>query len=295
MKQLIVNADDFGLTPAVNRGVVRAFQSGIVTSASLLVTGAAFEDAVALARQNPELDVGLHLALVEERAVLGPDVLPTLVDETGRFPSTSMEFIQRAILGGISWHEVEQEIAAQIALFQTTGLRLSHLNSHQHLHMFPPVFQIVRRLARGMDNVWVRNPAGPWRKSPDASLGRWAQRVGLNLSCIAARGLSDGSQPQMPAGLYGFEVSGSLTRSALKQIFRRIPDGLYELICHPGEDDADTQTRYSHWGYRWAEELETLTDPETRTALEEQGIVLTSFGQASAVRATEAPNQLRRG
>jgi len=286
LKQLIVNADDFGLTPAVNRGVVRAFQEGIVTSGSLLVTGSAFEDAVALGRQNPKLDIGLHLALVEERAVLGPDILPTLVDETGRFPRTSVEFIQRALLGGISWHEVEQEIAAQIALFQKTGLRLSHLDSHQHLHMFPPVFQIVRRLARWMGNVWIRNSAGPWRKSPDASLGRWAQRLGLNLSCLAARGLRDGSEAQMPDGLYGFEVSGCLTRPALEQILRKIPNGLYELVCHPGEDDADTQMRYSHWGYRWAEELKTLTLPETRLLLEEQGIVLTSFGQASALRAT---------
>ena len=280
MKQLIVNADDLGLTPAVNRGVVRAFQDGIVTSASLLVTGIAFEDAVVLARQNPELDVGLHLALVEERAVLGPDVLPTLVDEAGRFPRTSAEFIRRAILGGINWLEVEREIASQIALFQKTGLPLSHLDSHQHLHMFPPVFQIVKRLARWMGNVWIRNPVGPWRKSPDMPMGRWVQRLGLNLTCLAARGLRDGSQPQMPDGLYGFEVSGCLTRSALKQILRRIPDGLYELICHPGESDADTRTRYSHWGYRWSEELETLTAPETRVVLKEQGIVLTSFARA---------------
>ena len=280
MKQLIVNADDLGLTSAVNRGVVRAFQSGIVTSASLLVTGNAFEDAVALARQNPELDVGLHLALVEERAVLGPDVLPTLVDETGRLPCTSAEFIRRAILGGINWLEVEREIAAQIALFQETGLRLSHLDSHQHLHMFPPVFQIVRRLARWVDNVWIRNSAGPWRKPPDTPMGRWVQRLGLNLTCLSVRGLHGRSQPPMPDGLYGFEVSGCLTRSALEQILRRITHGLYELICHPGEDDADTQTRYSHWGYRWADELETLTTPEMRLLLEEQGIVLTSFARA---------------
>jgi hopanoid biosynthesis associated protein HpnK len=295
LKQLVVNADDLGLTPAVNRGVVRAFQSGIVTSTSLLVTGSAFEDAVALARQNPELDVGLHLALVEERAVLGPDVLPTLVDETGRFPRTSAEFIRRAILGGINWLEVECEIAAQIALFQKTGLRLSHLDSHQHLHMFPPVFQIVRRFARWVENVWIRNPVGSWRKSPDAPMGRWLQRLGLNLTCLSVRGLHGRSQPQMPDGLYGFEVSGCLTRSALEQILRRIPHGLYELICHPGEDDADTQTRYSHWGYRWGEELESLTAPETRVVLEEQGIVLTSFRQASATRATQALNQLRPG
>jgi hopanoid biosynthesis associated protein HpnK len=295
LKQLIVNADDWGLTPAVNRGVVRAFQDGIVTSASLLVTGSAFEEAVALARQNPKLDVGLHLALVEERAVLGRDILPTLVDEKGRFPRTSNEFIRRTVLGRIDWHEVEREIAAQIELFKKTGLRLSHVNSHQHLHMFPPVFQIVRRLTRSMENVWIRNPAGPWRKSQDTSLGRWVQRLGLNLTCLAARGLHDGSQCQMPDGLYGFEVSGRLTPSAAEHILQSIPHGLYELICHPGEDDAETRTRYSHWRYRWAEELDTLTAPEIRMILKEQRVVLTSFGQASALRATQAANQLRPG
>lgn len=294
MKQLIVNADDLGLTPAVNRGVVRAFQDGIVTSASLIVTGSAFEEAVDLAQQNPKLDVGLHLTLVEERAVLGPDALPTLVDETGRFPRTSAEFIRRAILGGINWLEVEHEIAAQIALFQKTGLSLSHLDSHQHLHMFPPVFQIVRRLAGWLENVWIRNPVGPWRKSPDTPLGRWVQRLGLNITSLSARGLYGGSQLQMPDGLYGFEESGCLSRSTLQQIAQRIPPGLYELICHPGEDDADTQTRYSHWGYCWAEELETLTGPDMRVFLEQQGIVLTSFRQAS-VQSTKTPNRLRRG
>jgi hopanoid biosynthesis associated protein HpnK len=280
LKQLIVNADDLGLTPAVNRGILRAFKQGIVTSASLLVTGTAFEEAVALARENPELDVGLHLTLVEERAVLGRETLPILVDETGRFPRTSGEFLRRAFLGRINWNEVEREIAAQIALFQRTGLRLSHIDSHQHLHMFPPVFQIVGRLVRSMDNVWVRNPAGPWRKSPGTRVGRWVQRLGLNLSCLSARGLQNRSQLPMPDGLYGFEVSGCLTRPVIEQILRRIPHGLYELICHPGEDDADTRTRYSHWGYRWAEELESLTAPETQVLLKEHGIALTSFARA---------------
>ena len=277
MKKLIVNADDFGLTPGVNRGVVRAFQDGIVTSASLLVTGSAFDDAVALARQNPELDVGLHLTLVEEQSILGREVLPTLIDENGRLPQTSGEFLRRALLTRISWDEVEREIAAQIARFQNTGLRLSHLDSHQHLHMFPPVFQIVRRLTRGMDNVWIRNPAGPWRKSPDVRMGRWVQRLGLNLTRLSAQALHGSRVPQMPDGMYGFEVGGCLTRSALERILRKIPDGLYELICHPGEDDTETRRRYSHWGYRWVEELEALTAPETRVVLKEQGIALTSF------------------
>jgi predicted glycoside hydrolase/deacetylase ChbG (UPF0249 family) len=98
----------------------------------------------------------------------------------------------------------------------------------------------------------------------------------------------------MPDGLYGFEASGCLTRSALEQILQRIPHGLSELICHPGEDDADTQTRYSHWHYHWAEELTALSAPEVRMALDEQGIVLTSFAQASALRAPGS-DPLRRG
>jgi hopanoid biosynthesis associated protein HpnK len=280
LKQLIVNADDLGLTSGVNRGILRAFQDGIVTSASLLVTGSAFEEAVALARQNPELDVGLHLTLVEERAILGRDVLPTLVDETGRFPRTSGEFFRRAFLGRIRWDEVEREIAAQIERFQNTGLRLSHLDSHQHLHMFPPVFQIVRRLTSGMQSVWIRNPAGPWRKSPDVRMGRWIRGLGLNLTCLSARALNGRPLPQMPDGMYGFEVSGCLTRRALEQILRKIPDGLYELVCHPGQDDVDTRTRYSHWRYQWAEELKALTAPETQVVLKEHGIALTSFARA---------------
>jgi len=281
LKQLIVNADDLGLTAGVNRGILRAFQDGIVTSASLLVTGSAFEEAVALARQNPKLNVGLHVTLVEERAVLGRDALPTLVDETGRLPRTSGEFLRRAFLGRISWDEVEREIAAQIACFQETGVRLSHLDSHQHLHMFPPVFQIVSRLTHGMDDVWIRNPAGPWRMSAGVRVERWVQRLALNLTCLWVRALHSPSQAQMPDGMYGFETGGRLTRSALEQILRRIPDGLYELICHPGEDDAGTRTRYSHWGYRWAEELDALTAPETREVLKEHGIELTSFAAAS--------------
>jgi len=280
LKRLIVNADDFGLTPGVNRGIVRAFQHGIVTSASLLVTGSAFEDAVALARDLPALNVGLHLALVEEQAVLPPEALPTLVDKTRRLPGTKGEFFKRALLGRISWDEVEREIAAQIARFQQTGLRLSHLDSHQHLHMFPPVFQIVTRLTRGMDHVWIRNSAGPWRKLPGVRTGQWFRRVGLNMACLWVRRSHNPPSLRMADGMYGFEAGGSLSRSALEQILREIPDGLYELSCHPGEGDKETCTRYGHWGYRWAEELEALTAPEPRSLLQEQKIELTSFARA---------------
>ena len=89
--------------------------------------------------------------------------------------------------------------------------------------------------------------------------------------------------------MFGFEVSGHLTRSALEQILRKIPDGLYEVVCHPGDDDADTSTRYGHWGYQWANELEALTVPETQAALKQQGITLTSFAQALGRSGEDGP------
>jgi hypothetical protein len=131
-----------------------------------------------------------------------------------------------------------------------------------------------------MDNVWIRNPAGPWRKSPGARIGRWFQQVGLNLTCLCARGLHDPPELRMPDGMYGFEVGGSLTRSALERILREMPDGLYELNCHPGESDVETRQQYAHWGYRWDEELAALTAPEVRAVLEERRITLTSFSRA---------------
>jgi predicted glycoside hydrolase/deacetylase ChbG (UPF0249 family) len=206
-------------------------------------------------------------------------VLPTLVDEAGRFPRTSREFLKRAFLGSIRWDEVEREVAAQIARFQNTGLPLSHVDSHQHLHMFPPVFRIVRRLTSGMPNVWIRNPSGPWRKSSGVRMGRWIQQVALNVTCFSARRLHGRHLLQIPDRMHGFEVGGCLSRSGLARILRSIPDGLHELICHPGEDDPDTQTRYSHWNYRWADELEALTAPEIRELLKEQRIELTSFSR----------------
>ena len=128
-----------------------------------------------------------------------------------------------------------------------------------------------------MGHVWIRNSAGPWRKLPGVGAGRWAQQFALNLTSLSARSLHGRPGLRMTDGMYGFDVSGSLTPSALERTLRAIPDGLFELVCHPGEDDVDTRTRYSHWGYRWAEELNALTAPETRVILTEQQIALTSF------------------
>ena len=131
-----------------------------------------------------------------------------------------------------------------------------------------------------MDQVWIRNSAGPWRKLPGVRTGRWFQRLGLNLACLWARGLHNPPNLQMPDGMYGFEAAGSLTRSALEQIIREIPDGLYELSCHPGEGDNETCRQYGYWGYQWAGELEALTAPQIRTLLQDQKVALTSFARA---------------
>ena len=279
MKQLIVNADDLGLTPGINRGILEAFENGIVTSASLLVTGDAFKDAVERARQFPALDVGLHLALVDLPSLLGREALSGLVDEAGRLPRRG-EFFKRALSGRINWAEVERELAAQIECFRSTGLPLSHVDSHQHLHAFPPVFEIVRRLLGGSKEVWLRNPAGPWRKPGSVSMKRWAQGVGLNLACLWLRASQGRSGLRMPDRMFGFYHAGGLDRAALRAVLRQVPQGLSELVCHPGEGDPECQARYANWGYRWAAELGALTDPGVREEMQRAGVVLTAFRQA---------------
>lgn len=276
MKRLIVNADDFGLTRGINRGIVRAFTDGIVTSASLLVSADAFEEAVALARQHSGLDVGLHLALVGERAVLGREV-PSLADENGRLIPTFGEFIRRVSLGRINWDEVELEMAAQIARFRETGLPLTHIDSHQHLHMLPPVFHRLCRLLQTTDGVWIRNASPPWRAGPGGSPKRRMQRLALDVSAAVSRASAPALRPKMPDGLLGFECSGCLDRPALEKILRRVPRGLSELVCHPGEGDEETTRKYGHWGYCGSEELAALTAAEVRGVLLAESISLTSF------------------
>src|SRR5258705_3608097 len=160
-RRLIVNADDFGLTLPITDGVIDAFERGILTSASLLAAGGAFERAAGYAATHPDLGAGVHLMIVPGAPTLMPLEVPSLVQTDGRFLPGYGEFMARYLSGGVRDEEVEAEWSAQIAKLRGAGVRVTHLSSMQHLHLVPGLFRIALRIARANGIMAMRFPRVP--------------------------------------------------------------------------------------------------------------------------------------
>jgi len=240
---LVVTADDVGLDTGMTEGAIRAHRDGIVTACSLVANGVAFDDAVARLRDVPSLEVGVHLALVEERALT-----------TGRpMPRNYIRFLlsRRRV-------DVERELRAQIEKVLATGQRVTHLNGHQHLHMLPRLFAIVRRLADEYRIAYVR------RVNDRGGRGGVARRASIAvLSALGRR-----AQATNDATI-GVMQAGHLTADELLRLFGHIT-GLTELVTHPGVGVRS----YPGWRYAWDEETRALCDPRLREALAARGITL---------------------
>ncbi len=204
-KRLVVNADDFGFTPDVNRGIVTAHRQGILTATTLMANGDAFEDAVRLARETPSLDIGCHLVLISGRSLVPPYApLPASVAELLRALAT------RRI-------RAYDELAAQVRKILAAGLQPTHLDTHKHTHLAPPVLHAVARIAEEFDIRWVRRPL-----------------FGL---LPAPRGC------RMTDHFTGFRLTGRFHTRELVQLIRNLPDGVTEFMCHPGYCGDDLRQR----------------------------------------------------
>jgi predicted glycoside hydrolase/deacetylase ChbG (UPF0249 family) len=174
--RLIVNADDFGITEAVNRGVVAAFDRGIVTSTSLMATGAAFDHAVELARRRPGLAVGIHLVLTEHRPLIGARAAASLVGPDGFFPAHITQLLAKQLRGRISLTEARVELEAQLKRVRDAGVVVSHIDGHQHVHVLPGIAAIVAELASAATCCGASStrgvPPSRWRCKRSASYRR---------------------------------------------------------------------------------------------------------------------------
>lgn len=238
-----MNADDFGLTSGVNRAIVELHRAGVLTSATLMARAAATEEAIELAHANPTLGVGCHVVLVDGEPVLSPREIPTLVDrETGCFPPKLGTFLTRLVSGRIRVAEIEAEAAAQIALLKSRGLRPTHVDTHKHTHMFPNVLRPVLRAARAADIGAVRNPFEPeWavRATPRASLVRMAEVVALRQLGPFFRKLIVKESMATTDGTIAVVGTGTLDSAAVEALLKNLPGGTWELVTHPGYNDAD--------------------------------------------------------
>lgn len=234
---LVVTADDLGLSPAVNAAVARAHREGVLTGASLMVTGDAAREAVALARERPGLAVGLHLVLADGRPALPPGELPHLVGADGRLDPDPARAGLRWAASAAARRELAREIEAQFARFAATGLPLSHVDGHHHLHLHPAAFPVVAELAarhgaRGIrltaEGLWPLRDARPRRAAAEALvLGalarRWRALAGRLGLAYAAR-------------VHGLVRSGAMHEGYVLDLVRRLDAPSTELFLHPSTE-----------------------------------------------------------
>ena len=283
MRRLIVNADDFGLTPGVNRAIIEAHHQGIVTSATLMANGSAFDDAIGLTQSAPQLSIGCHVVLVDGAPVSDPSLVPTLTNAKGLLRNSLNNFALRAISGNLAPAEIQTEAVAQIRKLQAAGISVSHIDTHKHTHMIPVVLQALLAAARTCGIRAVRNPFGVlhfstllkrprlWKQSGKVAL---LNRFGKGFrKTVAQAGLVT------PDGTLGIVATGSLDDRLFDNIVDTIPEGTWELVCHPGYNDADLDRLRTRLRESRAVELRILTSPEAREALERRGIELVSYGQ----------------
>lgn len=270
-RRLIVSGDDLGLHEAINRGVIEGHERGIVTSASLVSCGRAFDHACDLARRHSSLDLGVHLTLVEETPLLGPEVLKTLAP-AGRFPASYRQLFVELLAGRIEIREVRLELEAQIQRVKAAGLGVSHLDSHQHTHFFPQLRPILFKLAEHYQIPAIRAGARvvPSRTKFSLFLGPLAKTAHR-----AARARSIAS----PDTLWLPSPSGRLTGLQLVNGIPKLPEGVTELVVHPGADQRALDAAYPRWGFKWRQELAAVKATDVRDALARHNVQLTRYSE----------------
>jgi predicted glycoside hydrolase/deacetylase ChbG (UPF0249 family) len=252
LRELAINADDFGFTRDVNAGIVKAHRNGVLTSTTLMANGDAFEDAVRLARETPTLDIGGHLVLVQGNAL-----------STGKpLPKQLVELLIDLAKGRL---DIRKEFRLQCEKIVARGIRLTHLDTHKHTHLVPRVFHEVVRAAAEFEIPYVRLP-----------LDRTVR--GLVIAEAFYRNIARRHGVRLPDYFVGFRLTGSLTEKSLVTAIFKLREGFTELMCHPGifgQELASAETRLKQ---SRAAELDALTSPRIRQALSEMSVKLSSFG-----------------
>ena len=238
---LILNADDFGLTPGVNRSIVELQEAGALTSATLMATGDAFAAAAEGAVVDTGLGVGCHVVLVDGRPVLPGSEIDGLMGPSGQFRPKLGAFVRDLMRGKIPEGEIEAEATAQIRQLQAKGVDVTHVDTHKHTHMFVRVLRPLLRAARACGVGAIRNPFEPeWAlaATPRASSTRlWQVRL-LRARYQAFLRLVSEAGLATTDGAIGVLATGTLESKTLRQLLEKMPEGTWELVCHPGYIDA---------------------------------------------------------
>ena len=268
---LVVNADDFGLTPGVCRAVLRAGEHGIVTSTSVMATGSALTQTAVAALRDSGIAVGAHLTVVGGGApLLSAREIPSLVDRSGHLPATWRTFVARVARRAIDPGDVEREMSAQVDALEGAGLQITHLDTHQNVHLWPSVGRAVLRVASRTGVGFVRVPRTA-RHSPLA--------LGVRLLSSRLTRRVRGAALPVTADTVGLDEAGAFHEAALHAAIERLGGSgapTADIVCHPGEA-RDSDLVATGWGFHWEEETEVLTDPTTADAVRRAGFRLATY------------------
>jgi hopanoid biosynthesis associated protein HpnK len=282
VRRLIVNADDFGLTSGVNRAILEGNQSGIITSATLMANAQASEAAIDLAKAQPSLKTGCHVVLIDGVPLTAN--LPSLTNDSRRFRTSLKQFAIAAVRKQIAVEEIQREVEAQIRQIQSRGITVTHVDSHKHTHMFPHVLRPLLRAAEACGVRAVRNPFEPTHSWPTGMVlstpGIWLRSVGVmafQMFASAFRRALNEEGMVSTDGTVGIAVTGLLDQHKLLRILEALPEGTWELVCHPGYSDADLQAAGTRLTRSREIELSALTSADTKKALARLHIELISY------------------
>src|SRR3984957_10037503 len=286
MKRLIINADDFGLAPGVNRAIVELQQAGALSSTTLMATAAYFSPAVFLAFAQPTLAVGCHVVLVDGSPRLRPSEVPSLLDprrpQSFSFRNTVGSFLRDLLRGRIREQEIEAETIAQIKRIQSSGLTVSHIDSHKHIHAFPSVLAPLLRAARHCGVHCVRNPFEPWwslRATRPASAWRRTQVHAMQTQRRSFFRLITEHGMMTADGAIGVLATGRLDDFVLRSLLQAMPGGTWELVCHPGYSDQALEQAHTRLLASRETERFALLDVIPEALRKESGLTLTDFHQ----------------
>jgi chitin disaccharide deacetylase len=284
MKDVILNADDFGLTPGVNEGIIRAHRDGILTSTTLMATAPAFDAAVDLAKENPRLGVGCHLVLCGGIAVTSPHKIPSLVDSIGRLPESLASFVVRVTSGRIRTADIEMELRAQIEKIRNAGLEPTHVDTHKHTHVHPRVMGIVARVATDLGIKKIRNPVEDLSDSFRTTSGEGIARFKDIAAAAAVRSVESQFQSiarryglRSPDHFLGLAATGRLDAVNLHSIIDALPDGSTEIMLHPGIWDSDLEGAGSRLQRHRETEMKALMASDVIYAAKVDGVRLISY------------------
>jgi chitin disaccharide deacetylase len=265
LRTLAVNADDFGFTRDVNAGIVRAHRDGILTSTTLMANGDAFEDAVRLAGEVPTLDIGAHLQMVQG---------PSLSVPGRALPET----VTQLMLALGDW-DIERELTAQVEKILAAGIRPTHLDTHKHTHLLPPVLRAVARISKRYGIRWVRKPVDLAMPAPRASVKtKLAAVVMRQMAGHFDRVLAEHGA-RATDHFAGFVWTGDYTAAELAELIGRLPEGITEFMCHPGELGEELRVAKTRLKQQRVNELEVLVDPQVKAAIARHGVRLVGYGE----------------